>query len=130
MIWLLVIAGVILLFVWISYNSLITAKVRISEAFSQIDVQLKRRADLIPNLVETVKGYVKHEKSVLEEVTKARTSLMSANGAKAKAQAKAEAEAKAEAPEFLKGAPLSEPISRATRAPVRVAGRRTRCLRC
>lgn len=88
MIW-IVIAVIILvvLFVWASYNSLITAKVRIAEALSQIDVQLKRRTDLIPNLVETVKGYVKHEKSVLEEVTKARTSLMGAKGPEAKAKA-------------------------------------------
>lgn len=86
--WILIaIIVVIALFVWFSYNSLITSKVRIGEAFSQIDVQLKRRSDLIPNLVETVKGYVKHEKEVLEEVTKARTSLMQAKGAEAKAKA-------------------------------------------
>jgi LemA protein len=78
---------ILALIIWITYNSLITAKVRIGEAFSQIDVQLKRRADLIPNLIETVKGYVKHEKSVLEEVTKARTALMSASGVKEKAKA-------------------------------------------
>ena len=75
------------LIVWSTYNSLITAKVRVQEAFSHIDVQLKRRADLIPNLVETVKGYVKHEKTVLEEITKARTSLMSAKGVAEKAKA-------------------------------------------
>lgn len=74
-------------YLWSTYNSLITAKIRIGEAFSQIDVQLKRRSDLIPNLVETVKGYVKHEKEVLEEVTKARTSLMHASGAEEKAKA-------------------------------------------
>ena len=50
---------------------------RVNNAWSQIDVQLKRRFDLIPNLINSVKGYMKHEKSVLEEVTKARTSLMS-----------------------------------------------------
>lgn len=86
--WILV--GIILLiaiFLWSTYNGLITAKVRINEALSQIDVQLKRRSDLIPNLVETVKGYVKHEKEVLEEVTKARTSLMKASGIEAKAKA-------------------------------------------
>ncbi len=75
------------LFLWATYNSLITAKVRIQEAFSHIDVQLKRRSDLIPNLVETVKGYAKHEKTVLEEITKARTSLMQAKGAVEKAKA-------------------------------------------
>lgn len=84
---LLAVIIIIALFAWVFYNSLITAKIRVGEAFSQIDVQLKRRADLIPNLVETVKGYVKHEKEVLEEVTKARTSLMSATGAKEKAEA-------------------------------------------
>lgn len=83
---LLIVVG-ILFYVWFAYNSLITAKLRIAEALSQIDVQLKRRTDLIPNLVETVKGYAKHEKSVFEEVTKARASLMSANGTGEKAQA-------------------------------------------
>lgn len=76
-----------ILYFIVVYNGLVTAKVRISEAFSQIDVQLKRRADLIPNLVETVKGYAKHEKTVFEEVTKARSSLMSAGSAPEKAQA-------------------------------------------
>lgn len=86
--WILIaIITVIVLFVWATYNSLITAKMHVSEAFSQIDVQLKRRSDLIPNLVETVKGYAAHEKNVLEEVTKARTSLMQAQGAEAKAKA-------------------------------------------
>jgi len=69
------------------YNGLVTSRVRVSEALSQIDVQLKRRTDLIPNLVETVKGYAKHEKDVFENVTKARASLMQAGGAKEKAQA-------------------------------------------
>lgn len=65
-------------FIWALYNGLVTAKLRVDEAWSQIDVQLKRRADLIPNLVEIVKGYTKHEKSVFEEVTQARSALMSA----------------------------------------------------
>ena len=60
------------------YNQLITLKNQIKEALSGIDVQLKRRIDLIPNLVETVKGYAKHEKSVFENVTKARSQLMKA----------------------------------------------------
>lgn len=63
-----------------TYNSLITLRNRVKEAWSQIDVQLKRRSSLIPNLVETVKGYAKHEKSVFEEVTKARTAMMGAHG--------------------------------------------------
>ena len=62
------------------YNSLAQLKVRIKEAWSQIDVHLKRRVDLIPNLVETVKGYAAHEKGVFEEVTKARSAVMSAQG--------------------------------------------------
>jgi LemA protein len=60
------------------YNKIIRMENRIDNSYAQIDVQLKRRADLIPNLMETVKGYMKHEKEVLENVTKARTSLMNA----------------------------------------------------
>ena len=59
----------IVAYVWLSYNSLVTLSERIKEALSGIDVQLKRRTDLIPNLVETVKGYAKHEKEVFENVT-------------------------------------------------------------
>lgn len=70
-----------------TYNGLVVLKTRIQEAFSGIDVQLKRRADLIPNLVETVKGYAKHEKSVFENVTKARSSLLSAQTPQEKAEA-------------------------------------------
>lgn len=84
---LLIIVGAVLLYAWIVYNSLVTAKVRIAEALSHIDVQLKRRTDLIPNLLETVKGYAKHERELFENVTKARTSLMGARGAQAKAEA-------------------------------------------
>lgn len=62
------------------YNRLQSLKVKIKEAWSQIDVQLKRRVDLIPNLVETVKGYASHEKEVFEQVTKARSALMNAEG--------------------------------------------------
>lgn len=83
----IIIAFVVLVtfYVWILYNSLVTAKVRIREALSGIDVQLKRRVDLIPNLVEAVKGYTKHEKQVLENVTKARTILMQAKSPREKA---------------------------------------------
>lgn len=77
------IAGYIIL----TYNSLIQLRNRIQEALSGIDVQLKRRIDLIPNLVETVKGYAKHEKSVFENVTKARTALMNADSMEEKAKA-------------------------------------------
>lgn len=86
MVIILIVASV-LLYLWFVYNSLVTAKIRISEALSHIDVQLKRRTDLIPNLVETVKGYAKHEKEVLEKVTEARANLMSAKGTEEKAEA-------------------------------------------
>ena len=69
------------------YNGLIRARVRTREAWSGIDVQLKRRASLIPNLVETVKGYAAHEKEVLENVTRARAMLEQAGGAAQAAQA-------------------------------------------
>ncbi len=85
-----VILGVIVLlifFVWATYNGLVTARARVKEAWSGIDVQLKRRSSLIPNLVEAVKGYAKHEKEVFENVTKARSALMGATGAKQAAQA-------------------------------------------
>lgn len=82
--------GIVLLFVlyvWSLYNGLIMLKVRIEEAWSQIDVQLKRRADLIPNLVSTVKGYAKHEKTIMDSVTRARASMLSATSPEAKAKA-------------------------------------------
>jgi LemA protein len=74
----LAIVAVLALFVMGLYNSLASTKVKIAEAWSQIDVQLKRRVDLIPNLVETVKGYASHEKEVFENVTQARSALMGA----------------------------------------------------
>lgn len=79
--------AVVLIYVWMVYNGLVTARMRIKEAFSHIDVQLKRRSDLIPNLVETVKGYVKHEKELLENITKARSAVMSAKSVEGKAEA-------------------------------------------
>lgn len=85
-----VVVGIIILlavFIWTVYNGLVTARVRVKEGWSGIDVQLKRRSNLIPNLVESVKGYAKHEKNVLENVTKARSQLLSASGAKESAQA-------------------------------------------
>lgn len=69
------------------YNGLVNLRNRVKNAWSQIDVQLKRRTDLIPNLVETVKGYATHEKSVFENVTKARSSLMNATGVQESAEA-------------------------------------------
>ncbi len=74
-----------------SYNRLIRARNRIDSAFSQIDVQLKRRHDLIPNLVETVKGYAAHERGTLDSVTQARAAAVSAGqGGSPQAQAQAE----------------------------------------
>ena len=71
----LLIVVVILILVFIScYNSLISLRNKVRDQFSQIDIQLKRRSDLIPNVVETVKGYAKHEKSTLEELVKLRNS--------------------------------------------------------
>lgn len=87
MIWILVAAGFILFWLVIVFNSLVTKRNRVKEAYSQIDVQLKRRSSLIPNLVETVKGYAKHEKDVFEDVTKARAALMGATGPKEQAKA-------------------------------------------
>lgn len=81
----LVILGVVLvlgIFVWVTYNSLVTLKVRVDEAWSDITVQLKRRVDLIPNLVNTVKGYAAHETSVFEKVTEARAAIQNASGVK------------------------------------------------
>lgn len=69
---------IVSLYLWNLYNQLVADRLQIKEAWSQIDVQLKRRSDLIPNLVESVKGYAKHEKTVFEEVTKARSALLSA----------------------------------------------------
>jgi LemA protein len=79
--------GVIIVFLFTLYNALVTLRERIQEAWSQIDVQLKRRIDLIPNLVETVKGYATHEKTVFAEVTKARSAMMSANTPASKGEA-------------------------------------------
>lgn len=76
-VWIIIIAAVVGLFLIYLYNSLIRLRMRVSNAWSQIDVQLKLRYDLIPNLIEAVKGYMKHEKSVLENVTKMRSSLVS-----------------------------------------------------
>ncbi|MCD6237696.1 MAG: LemA family protein [Thermoplasmata archaeon] len=82
MIWPWILAGIILVILLLIpiyyYNKIVRLENRIDNSWAQIDVQLKRRADLIPNLIETVKGYMKHEKSVLENVTKARSALLNA----------------------------------------------------
>ena len=81
---------VIALFLWATYNGLVQLRVRVDEAWSDITVQLKRRADLIPNLIESVRGYATHEKSVFEEVTAARANVLNATGQGPKATAQAE----------------------------------------
>jgi len=83
---------VALLFIWATYNGLVKLNVRVEEAWSDITVQLKRRADLIPNLIESVKGYAKHEKETFSEVTKARTAVMKAAGQGPAAAAEAESQ--------------------------------------
>lgn len=86
--WIILGLAVVLgIFLWATYNGLVTLKIRVDEAWSDITVQLKRRLDLIPNLVDTVKGYAKHEKGVFEQVTEARSNVMNADGAKETAQA-------------------------------------------
>jgi len=86
--WLIIgIIFVIALYIVITYNTLIVLENRIENAWSQIDVQLKKRHDLIPNLVKTVKGYAAHEKSVFEKVTKARANAVNAGGVEAQAKA-------------------------------------------
>ena len=84
---LLVVLAIIILWVIGTYNRLITLRNRTKEAWSDIDVQLKRRYNLIPNLVETVKGYAAHEKEVFQKVTEARTRAMGAQTIKEKGQA-------------------------------------------
>jgi LemA protein len=90
MIALWIIIGIVVvvgLFIWATYNGLVTLRIRVDEAWSDITVQLKRRLDLIPNLVDTVKGYAKHEKGVFEAVTEARSNAMNAQGVKETAAA-------------------------------------------
>ena len=84
---LIVIGAVVVLWLILTYNRLITLKNRTSEAWSDIDVQLKRRYNLIPNLVETVKGYATHERELFEKVTKARAMAMQAQSVKEKGEA-------------------------------------------
>ncbi len=75
-----VIIVLILLFLWTTYNKLVKTNVRVDEAWSDITVQLKRRLDLIPNLVNTVKGYAKHEAEVLEKVAQERAGMVKGGG--------------------------------------------------
>lgn len=91
----IVIAVIVLLVIILTvmYNSLVKAKIRVEEAWSDITVQLKRRYDLIPNLVNAVKGYAKHEKEVFERVTEARANALNAQGVQETAQAENQFEA-------------------------------------
>lgn len=87
-IWVIVgVVVLILIALWAMYNSLIKLKIRVDEAWSDITVQLKRRLDLIPNLIETVKGYAKHESGVFTAVTEARANALNAKGVKETAKA-------------------------------------------
>lgn len=89
----LIIIGIVLVIliilgsIIVMYNGLVNSRNRVKNAWSQINVQLKRRTDLIPNLVETVKGYAEHERGVFENVTKARSNLMNAQGVQETADA-------------------------------------------
>ena len=114
----LVVVLVLVLFVVLIYNGLVTKRNRVDEANSQIQVQLKRRHDLIPNLVNAVKGYMDFEKGVLLQVTQARGNAISAGSQGIAAQAQAE--------NVLTGASsLSSPSSRTTRTlrPTRTCSR-------
>jgi LemA protein len=85
----IILVVIVLIILWLigAFNRLVTLRNRTKEAWSDIDVQLKRRHDLIPNLIETVKGYAAHEKEVFEKVTEARAKAISAQGLAEKGQA-------------------------------------------
>src|ERR1700752_3454517 len=84
---LIVVVVGLVLYLMTTYNGLVRLKVQCDNAWSDIDVQLKRRYDLVPNVVETVKGYAAHERGTLEAVVQARNSAMAAQGPAAKAEA-------------------------------------------
>lgn len=86
------IIAVLGIFLWVTYNALVTLKMRVDEAWSDITVQLKRRLDLIPNLINSVKGYAAHESGVFERVTEARANTLNAQGVEATAKAEGEFE--------------------------------------
>src|SRR5580765_6351776 len=81
-----IVVALVLAGIWI-YNRLVTLRTRVDNGWSQIDVQLRRRYDLIPNLIETVKGYAEHEREIFEHVTEARAQAMGASGVQDQAQA-------------------------------------------
>jgi LemA protein len=78
LLWIVIILAILLFIGFLIYNSLIVSRNKVKNAWSQIDVQLKKRYDLVPNLVETVKGYAKHEKQTLEKITSMRSQAMQA----------------------------------------------------
>ena len=80
MLWVLIIVVLLVVYVIGVYNNLVSLKNQVDDQYSQIDVELKRRFDLVPNLVETVKGYTKHEKETFKEVVEARNTYANANG--------------------------------------------------
>jgi LemA protein len=82
----IIVVALVLLFLVLQYNSLVRLRNRTKNAWAQIDVQLRRRYDLIPNLIETVKGYAEHEKETFDAVVQARSSAMSASGPADQAQ--------------------------------------------
>lgn len=86
MTYVLIVLAVLIILGIILYNNLVRMKIRVDEAWADIEVQLKRRYDLVPNLVETVKGYMQHEKEVFEKVTEARTKAMEAKNLQEKAE--------------------------------------------
>jgi LemA protein len=89
MVWIIILAIIVILVFWVfgMYNGLVRLRNQVKNAWSQIDVQLKRRHDLIPNLVETAKGYMKHERETLESITKARNLAVQAQGPAAQGKA-------------------------------------------
>lgn len=89
MIWILAVLAVVILWAVVSYNGLVGLKIRAQNAWSDIDVQLKRRYELIPNLVSTVKGYAAHESQLFTKVTEARTNAMQAQSPQEKGTAEA-----------------------------------------
>jgi LemA protein len=89
MVWIIILAIIVILVFWVfgMYNGLVRLRNQVKNAWSPIDVQLKRRHDLIPNLVETAKGYMKHERETLESITKARNLAVQAQGPAAQGKA-------------------------------------------
>ncbi|OGV49627.1 MAG: hypothetical protein A2017_17565, partial [Lentisphaerae bacterium GWF2_44_16] len=86
----IVVAVILVAWFFLTYNELVSLKNQVKNAWSQIDVQLKRRHDLIPNLMESVKGYAKHEKETFDAITRARAAAVQASGIQAQAKAEGE----------------------------------------